>query len=78
MARETMNRLEAIRESTASAESAAQSAVQLNLRLEDLSHLAVLGSGTFGRVTLVQDKASKNVYALKVGLYNPVAWCAAL
>jgi cGMP-dependent protein kinase 1 len=44
----------------------------LNLQFSDLQQLAVLGSGTFGRVTLVQDKASKQVYALKAMLKKEI------
>ena len=33
--------------------------------ISDLRHLAVLGSGTFGRVSLVQEIHSKKVFALK-------------
>lgn len=43
-----------------------------NLKFSDLKQLAVLGSGTFGRVTLVQDKATKGVYALKQLLKSEV------
>lgn len=49
-----------------------ESSSQLNLSLSDLAHVAVLGSGTFGRVTLVQDKASKQVYALKAMLKSEI------
>ena len=44
----------------------------LNLQMSDLQQLAVLGSGTFGRVTLVQDKKSKQVYALKAMLKKEI------
>jgi len=43
-----------------------------NIKFADLKQLAVLGSGTFGRVTLVQDKTSKAVYALKQLLKSEV------
>jgi CRP-like cAMP-binding protein len=45
---------------------------QLNLTFSELQQLAVLGSGTFGRVTLVQDKKSKSVYALKAMLKSEI------
>ena len=45
---------------------------ELNLRFTDLQQLAVLGSGTFGRVTLVQDRNSKAVYALKAMLKSEI------
>ncbi len=45
---------------------------ELNLKFADLQQLAVLGSGTFGRVTLVQDKGSKAVYALKAMLKSEI------
>jgi len=45
---------------------------QLNLKFSDLNTLAVLGSGTFGRVTLVQDKKSKSVFALKAMLKSEI------
>lgn len=38
----------------------------LKIKFEDLNPIAVLGAGTFGRVSLVQEKGKKdNVYALK-------------
>jgi cGMP-dependent protein kinase len=40
----------------------------LELQFSELKTLAVLGSGTFGRVTLVQDKHTEKVYALKTML----------
>lgn len=43
-----------------------------NIKFADLKQLAVLGSGTFGRVTLVQDKNTKAVYALKAMLKSEV------
>ena len=43
-----------------------------NIKFGDLKQLAVLGSGTFGRVVLVQDKTSKAVYALKQLLKSEV------
>lgn len=46
---------------------------QLNYSFTDLKDLAVLGSGTFGRVTLVQDKQDKTkVYALKAMLKSEI------
>lgn len=38
---------------------------QKEYELHNLVHIAMLGSGTFGRVTLVQDKPSKMLFALK-------------
>lgn len=55
----------------AMAESAAAQAAS-SIKYEDLKTLAVLGSGTFGRVTLVQDTKSKNVYALKAMLKKEI------
>lgn len=37
-----------------------------NYRLEDLDTLSTVGTGTFGRVQLVRDKASSSFFALKV------------
>lgn len=37
----------------------------LQLKFSDLKYIAMLGSGTFGRVSLVQDKNTTAVYALK-------------
>lgn len=46
---------------------------QLKYALSDLRELAVLGSGTFGKVTLVQDKKDKTkVYALKAMLKSEI------
>jgi len=49
----------------------------LNLKFSDLKQLAVLGSGTFGRVTLVQSMVpgadgTKGVYALKAMLKSEI------
>lgn len=60
MARETMHRLEAL--NGGAGVDGEEAIEQLNLKFSDLVSLAVLGSGTFGRVTLVQDKASKQVF----------------
>jgi CRP-like cAMP-binding protein/serine/threonine protein kinase len=43
-----------------------------NIKFVDLRELAVLGSGTFGRVTLVQNKGNKEVYALKAMLKSEI------
>ena len=43
-----------------------------NFKLTDLKELKVLGSGTFGRVSLVQDHATSQVYALKAMLKSEV------
>ncbi len=66
--RETQQRLEVLK----GAGPKDQSEPQLNLTFSDLAQLAVLGSGTFGRVTLVQDKKSKAVYALKAMLKSEI------
>lgn len=43
-----------------------QGANSLKIKFEDLKPIAVLGAGTFGRVSLVQEKGNKDqVYALK-------------
>jgi len=46
----------------------------LDLKIDQLKELALLGSGTFGRVTLVQDNAAKEkpVYALKTMLKSEI------
>jgi hypothetical protein len=62
---EAANRLSSVTDSN-SAKAAS------NIKFEDLSTLAVLGSGTFGRVTLVQDSKTKNVYALKAMLKKEI------
>ena len=41
-------------------------------KFADLEQIAVLGSGTFGRVSLVREKTSKLVYALKVMLKTEI------
>ncbi len=41
-------------------------------RFNDLEYVAILGSGTFGRVTLVKEKTSKQVYALKTMLKTEI------
>ena len=38
----------------------------------DLEHVAILGSGTFGRVTLVKEKTSRQIYALKTMLKTEI------
>lgn len=43
-----------------------------NVKFNDLNTLAVLGSGTFGKVTLVQHKSTKHVYALKAMLKSEI------
>lgn len=46
---------------------------ETNLKFSELRELAVLGSGTFGRVTLVQEKTgTKAVYALKAMLKSEI------
>ena len=48
--------------------------VQCNIKFTDLTNLAVLGSGTFGKVTLVKNKKSSSteVYALKAMLKSEI------
>jgi CRP-like cAMP-binding protein len=70
MARETMQRLETLNGGVGT--DGEEAVEQLTLKFGDLATLAVLGSGTFGRVTLVQDKASKQVYALKAMLKSEI------
>lgn len=66
--RETMHRLEVLK----GAGPADEAEPQLNLKFTDLQHIAMLGSGTFGRVTLVQDRKSKAVYALKAMMKSEI------
>lgn len=68
MNRETQHRMEVLK----GAGPRDDSEPQLNLAFSDLQQLAILGSGTFGRVTLVQDKKSKAVYALKAMLKSEI------
>jgi cGMP-dependent protein kinase len=68
ISRETMHRLEVLK----GAGPSDATEPQLSLAFGDLKTLAVLGSGTFGRVTLVQDKNSKAVYALKAMLKSEI------
>lgn len=43
-----------------------------HIEFKDLVAIATLGSGTFGRVSLVQHKPTKNVYALKAMLKSEI------
>ncbi len=43
-----------------------------NFKFDELKQLAVLGSGTFGRVTLVQHRKTKETYALKAMLKSEI------
>ena len=52
-------------------ESSARAAAS-NIKKEQLKTLAVLGCGTFGRVTLVQDETSGTCYALKAMLKKEI------
>ena len=52
--------------------SPSQSIEEPEIRFEDLQELGVLGSGTFGRVTLVQQKETKRVFALKAMLKHEI------
>eukprot|EP00602_Paraphysomonas_sp_CaronLab_P010418 CAMPEP_0185025144 /NCGR_PEP_ID=MMETSP1103-20130426/8214_1 /TAXON_ID=36769 /ORGANISM="Paraphysomonas bandaiensis, Strain Caron Lab Isolate" /LENGTH=758 /DNA_ID=CAMNT_0027558279 /DNA_START=58 /DNA_END=2331 /DNA_ORIENTATION=+ len=58
MARETEQRLSTLNEKSGGGP-------VCNIEFKDLHPLAVLGAGTFGRVSLVQHKTTKEVYALK-------------
>ena len=42
------------------------------LQLHDLQHVAILGSGTFGRVSLVQDTSKDKFFALKTMLKSEI------
>jgi len=53
MARETMSRLEKL---SFAAPTSAGSFPITNYKFKDLEQVAVLGSGTFGRVTLIKEK----------------------
>lgn len=69
MERETMARLEALERASAH-DLTNDAKSEMNddphhYDLNNLIHIAMLGSGTFGRVTLVQDKVSKKIFALK-------------
>lgn len=68
MARETMTRLESLATHGAGGHTTDGGLILM----KDLEQLAVLGSGTFGRVTLVKDKKTGNVYALKTMLKSEV------
>lgn len=61
ISRETNSRFESLSTSTRHLQTEENT---LKINFADLTRVATLGSGTFGRVYLVQDK-SKNVYALK-------------
>ena len=41
-------------------------------RFNDLETIAMLGSGTFGRVNLVRERSTKNIYALKTMLKTEI------
>lgn len=59
LARDRAEREQTLNESSAGSNS-------LKIKFSDLTAIAVLGAGTFGRVSLVQEKGKKdNVYALK-------------
>jgi len=72
ISRETVSRLEALNNAKESSASSNESNTLLNIKFADLLNLAVLGSGTFGRVTLVQHKGTKDVYALKTMLKSEI------
>jgi serine/threonine protein kinase len=74
MERETMARLEVLGKASEATVSTTHhnsidedctNKLNNNYQLNNLTHIAMLGSGTFGRVTLVQDKTSKMLFALK-------------
>jgi CRP-like cAMP-binding protein len=69
MERETMARLEVLERASLHDGALHTTFPPLELtkiyELSNLIHIAMLGSGTFGRVTLVQDKVSKSYFALK-------------
>jgi len=57
----------------ASVDQSISAAAASNIKKDQLMTLAVLGCGTFGRVTLVQDKSNpQNVYALKAMLKKEI------
>jgi CRP-like cAMP-binding protein len=58
LARETQQRLTILNEKVGAPE-------VVDIQFKDLQTLSVLGAGTFGRVSLVQHKTTKEVYALK-------------
>jgi CRP-like cAMP-binding protein len=58
LARETQQRLTILNEKAGAPE-------VVDIQFKDLQTLTVLGAGTFGRVSLVQHKTTKEVYALK-------------
>lgn len=70
MSRETSARLESLKHTGESDLSIGN--LTTNYKLADLKTLAVLGSGTFGRVTLVQEAKTKNIYALKTMMKSEV------
>lgn len=49
-----------------------QAIVATNLNLKDLTEVSTLGSGTFGRVTLVKHPATKALYALKTMIKSEI------
>lgn len=44
----------------------------MSFNIQDLKYLAVLGSGTFGRVSLVQEIHTKKIFALKAMLKTEI------
>jgi cGMP-dependent protein kinase len=60
--RDTASRITTIKKSN---ENYDVSTIDTSILLKDLETIGALGSGTFGRVYLVQHKETKNVYALK-------------
>jgi CRP-like cAMP-binding protein len=58
LARETQQRLTILNEKAGAPE-------VVDIQFKDLQPLTILGAGTFGRVSLVQHKTTKEVYALK-------------
>lgn len=69
MNKETMSRLEILKKSAHDGGGQVEEEKEEedpDIAFKDLRQIAMLGSGTFGRVSLVQDKNTKAVYALKV------------
>jgi len=60
MSRETMSRLEKL---SVSGSASAEFPIT-NYKFKDLEQVAVLGSGTFGRVTLVREKVRIYIYII--------------
>ena len=68
MARETMSRLEKLSFSAPTS----QTFPLTNYKFKDLEQVAVLGSGTFGRVTLVREKVHTILLFLYIKYINTI------